>query len=124
MLISVKRLDIGIAALCEFRRQDCGKTMVGGYTYYCSGKDDRKDCNNYRGVTLLSVLGKAFPRIILDRVRHHLLEHQHPEQSDFIPKRKMIDCILALQVLNERRREFQQGLLLQPMLITVKRLIQ
>ena len=44
------------------------------------GKGDRQDCNNDRGVTLLSVLGKVFARIILERVRHHLLEHQSPEQ--------------------------------------------
>ena len=55
--------------------------------------------------------GKVFARIILDRVRHHLLEHQRPEQSSFTPKRSMIDCILALRVLTEHRREFQQVLL-------------
>ena len=33
------------------------------------GKGNRQDCNNYRGVTLLSVPGKVFVRIILDRVR-------------------------------------------------------
>ena len=39
------------------------------------GKGDRQECNNYRRVTLLSVSGKVFARIILHRVRHHLLEH-------------------------------------------------
>ena len=43
------------------------------------GKGDSQDCNNYRGVTLLSVPGKVFARIILDRVHHHLLKHRHPE---------------------------------------------
>ena len=38
------------------------------------GKGDRQDCNNYRVVTLLSVPGKVFARIIIDRVRHHLRE--------------------------------------------------
>ena len=76
-----------------------------------SGKGDRQDCNNYRGVTLLSVLGKVFAQIILDRVHHHLLEHQRPEQSGFTPKRSTIDRILALRDLTERRREFWQGLL-------------
>ena len=59
-------------------------------------KGDHQDFNNYRGLTLLSVLGKAFARKILDRVRHHLLEHQRPEQSGFTPKRSTIDGILAL----------------------------
>jgi len=62
-------------------------------------------------VTLLSVPGKVFARIVLDGVRHHLLEHQHPEQSGFILKRSTIDSILALRVLTERKREFRQGLL-------------
>ena len=62
-------------------------------------------------MTLLSVPGKVFTRISIDRVRHHLLEHQHPEQSGFTPKRSTIDRILALRVLTECRREFQQGLL-------------
>ena len=35
-------------------------------------KSDRQDCNNYRGVMLLSVLGKVFARIIIHRVSHHL----------------------------------------------------
>ena len=67
------------------------------------GKGDRQDCNNYQGVMLLSVLGKVFARIILDRVHHHLLEHQRPEQSDFIPNRSTIDRILALRVLTTHR---------------------
>ena len=55
--------------------------------------------------------GKVFALIILKRVRHHLLEHQRPEQSGFTPKRSTIDRILALRVLTERRREFRQRLL-------------
>ena len=62
-------------------------------------------------VTLLLVPGKVFAGIILDRVRHHLLEHQRPGQSGFTPKRSMIDRILALWVLTECRREFRQRLL-------------
>ena len=75
------------------------------------GKGDHQDCNNYRGVTLLLVPGKVCARIILERVCHHLLEHQHPQQSGFTPNRSMIDRILALQVLIKCRREFWQGLL-------------
>ena len=75
------------------------------------GKGDHQDCNNYRGVTLLSVPGKGFARIIVDRVRHHLFEHQRPEQSGFTPRRSTIERILALRVLTEFRREFWQGLL-------------
>ena len=34
----LKRLDIGIAALSEVRRPDCGEIMAGGFTYYWSGR--------------------------------------------------------------------------------------
>ena len=36
----LKRLDIGIAALSEVRRPDCGETMTGGYTFDRSGRFD------------------------------------------------------------------------------------
>ena len=64
---------------------------------------DHQDCNNYRGVTLLSVPCKVFAQIIIDRVHHHLLDHQHPEQPGFTPKSTTIYRILALLVLTERR---------------------
>ena len=75
------------------------------------GKGDTRECNNYRGVTLLSVPGKVFARILLDRIRQQLLTHQRPEQSGFTPKRSTVDRILGLRVLTERMREFGRGLL-------------
>ena len=75
------------------------------------GNGDRQDCNNCQEVMLLSLPGKIFTGIILDRVRHHLLEHQCLEQSCFTPKRSTIDRVLDVRVLTERRREFRQGLL-------------
>ena len=33
-------MDIGIAALSEVWRPDCGKIMVGGYTDHCSCRSD------------------------------------------------------------------------------------
>ena len=72
------------------------------------GKGDRRECGGHRGVTLLSVPGKAFARVLLDRTRAHLLVHQRPEQSGFTPKKSTVDRILALRVLIERRREFRR----------------
>ena len=55
------------------------------------GKGDPKDCGNYRGISLLSVAGKTFARILLDQIRPHLLQHQRPEQSGFTSKKSTID---------------------------------
>ena len=71
------------------------------------GKGDRQDCNAYRGVTLLSVPSKVLARILLNRIRPHLLKHQRPEQSGFTPKRSTTDRILALRVLSERMLEYR-----------------
>ena len=45
------------------------------------------------------------------RIRSHLQKHQRPEESGFMPGKSTTGCILALRVLVERRREFQQGML-------------
>ena len=74
-------------------------------------KGDPRDCNNYRGISLLSVPGKVFSRVILNRIRGHLVQHQRPEQSGFTPKKSTVDRILALRVLIERRREFRKPFL-------------
>ena len=56
----LKRLDIGIAALSEVRRLDCSDIMVGGYTYYWSG---RSDGYHAQGVAV-AVTNKLTPMII------------------------------------------------------------
>ncbi|KAG0710751.1 RNA 3'-terminal phosphate cyclase-like protein [Chionoecetes opilio] len=50
------------------------------------GKGDSQDCNNYRGITLLSVPGKVLAHLLLTRIRSHLLKHQRPQQSGFTPE--------------------------------------
>ena len=75
------------------------------------GKGDVRECSNYRGVTLLSVPGKVFARVLLNRIRQQLLDHQRPEQSGFTPKRSTVDRILALRVLTERRLEYDRAVL-------------
>ncbi|TGW14455.1 hypothetical protein EIL50_05460, partial [bacterium NHP-B] len=55
--------------------------------------------------------GKVLARILLRRIRDHLLRHQRLEQSGFTPGKSTIDRILALRVIVERRREFGRGLL-------------
>ena len=32
-------------------------------------KSDRSDCNNYRGISLLSVVGKVFAQVVLARLQ-------------------------------------------------------
>ena len=41
-------------------------------------KGERSDCNNYRGISLLSIIGKAFAKVILIRLKR-VAELTYPE---------------------------------------------
>jgi len=73
------------------------------------GKGSRHDCCNYRGITLLSVPGKAFARILLSRVKDKLLQSRRIQQSGFTPGRSTMDRIATLNLLHQTRREFDHS---------------
>jgi len=75
-------------------------------------KGDRSDCNNYRGISLLSIVGKAFARVILKRLQQ-LAERVYPEsQCGFRAERSTIDMIFTVRQLQEKCREQQKPLYL------------
>ena len=75
-------------------------------------KGDRSDCNNYRGISLLSIVGKLFARIALHRLQK-LADRIYPEsQCGFRSKRSTIDMIFSLRQLQEKCREQHQPLYL------------
>ncbi|XP_018010145.1 uncharacterized protein LOC108667613 [Hyalella azteca] len=73
-------------------------------------KGDRSDCNNYRGISLLSVVGKVFTRVALSRLQ--LLDARvYPEfQCGFRPGRSTVDMIFSLRQLQEKFHEQQMPL--------------
>ena len=73
-------------------------------------KGDRSDCNNYRGISLLSVIGKLFARVALKRLQV-LAERVYPEsQCGFRANRSTIDTVFSLRQLQEKCREQRQPL--------------
>ena len=73
-------------------------------------KGDRSDCNNYRGISLLSIVGKAFARVILARLQI-LAQNVYPEsQCGFRAGRSTMDMIFSLRQLQEKCREQQKAL--------------
>lgn len=68
-------------------------------------KGDRSDCNNYHGISLLSIVGKTFARVMLNRLQT-LAERVYPEaQCGFRAERSTIDMIFSLRQLQEKCRE-------------------
>ena len=73
-------------------------------------KGDRSDCNNYRGISLLSIVGKVFARVILTRLQV-LAEYIYPEsQCGFRAQRSTVDMIFSVRQLQEKCREQQMPL--------------
>ena len=73
-------------------------------------KGERSDCNNYRGISVLSSVGKVFARVILLRLQK-LAERIYPEsQCGFRAERSTICMVFSLRQLKEKCREQQMPL--------------
>lgn len=74
-----------------------------------SGK--RSLCDNYRGISLLSVAGKILARIILSRINQHLTDIIYSEsQCGFRKGRGTTDMVFCLRQLQEKAREHKSPL--------------
>ena len=66
-------------------------------------KGDRTDCGNYRGISLLSITGKIFARILLNRLSTHITPEVVPKtQCGFRGNRSTVDMIFCLRQLQEK----------------------
>ena len=69
------------------------------------GKGERIECENYRGISLLSVVGKIYPEILVDRVRRVTGGLTEDEQGGFRAGRGCVDQIFTLNQIGEKARE-------------------
>ncbi|XP_065557829.1 uncharacterized protein LOC136025771 [Artemia franciscana] len=68
----------------------------------------RSDCSNYRGITLLSVPGKLFLMVLLDRYRSIIRKIWRLEQSGFMSDHSTIEQIFTIRQIVEKTKEFRQ----------------
>ena len=81
-------------------------------THLFKRKGGRADCNNHRGISLLSIAGKILARIINSRISG-LAESLQPEsQCGYRTERDTVDMIFAVRQLQEKCREQHQDLYL------------
>ena len=65
-------------------------------------KGDRTECGNYRGISLLSAVGKIFARILLNRLSSHITPETWPQtQCEFRSNRNTVDIIFCLRQLQK-----------------------
>ena len=75
-------------------------------------KEERSDCINYRGISLLSVVGKVYARVLLVKLQK-LAERVYPEsQCGFRAGRYTIDMIFSFRQLQEKYMEQNMPLFL------------
>ena len=69
-------------------------------------KGSKNVCDNFRGISLLSIAGKILARLILNRIIQHLIDEIYPEsQCGFRAGRGVIDMIFSLRQVAEKVRE-------------------
>ena len=66
-------------------------------------KGDNQQCKNYRGISLLSIVGKVFMKVIQQRLQKRREQLAREEQAGFRPGRGCCDQIFALRQLLEER---------------------
>ncbi|KAI3372952.1 hypothetical protein L3Q82_023399, partial [Scortum barcoo] len=71
-------------------------------------KGDRRVCSNYRGITLLSLPGKVYARVLERRIRPIVDPWIQEEQCGFRPGRGTVDQLYTLHRVLEGLWEFAQ----------------
>ncbi len=69
------------------------------------GKGNREECNNYRGISLLSVSGKIYGRILNEIMMKITDKNVDDEQGGFLRGRECVDQIFAVKILVEKYLE-------------------
>jgi hypothetical protein len=73
-------------------------------------KGDVSNCQNWRGIQLLSLPSKVFTRIILERIKHAVNECLQDEQAGFRCRRLCTDQIATLWIIIEQSLEWRSPL--------------
>ena len=69
-------------------------------------KGNHQACDNHRGISWLSIVGKIFARILLNLLTTHLDQELLPEsQCGFKKERGIIDMVIAARQLQEKCHE-------------------
>ena len=69
-------------------------------------KGDKKECSNYRGISLLSLVGKVFAKVLETRCRAMIELRLGDEQCGFRPGRSTTDQIFTFRLVIEKAWEY------------------
>ena len=69
-------------------------------------KGDRKQCNNYRGISLLNITYKIFAILLYNRLSQIVEQEIGNYQMEFRPNRSTIDNIFIVRQIHEKCHEY------------------
>ncbi|CAH8530029.1 unnamed protein product [Schistosoma rodhaini] len=81
-----------------------------GYLIKIPKKGDLSKCENYRGISLLSVLGNVFNRVLLNRMKDAIDNQLQDQQAGFRKDRSCTDQIATLRIIVEQSVEWNSSL--------------
>ena len=93
-----------------WKEEDIPTEWKEGYLAKLPKKGDLSQCGNYRGITLLSIPGKVFNRILLNRMKDAVDSLLRDEQAGFRTGRSCIDQITTLRIIIEQSLEWNSSL--------------
>ena len=86
------------------------KEWKEGYIIKLLKKGDLSSCSNYRGITLLSIPGNMFNRVLLNRIKDAIDPQLHEQQAGFRKNRSCNDLIATLRIILEQSLEWNSPL--------------
>jgi hypothetical protein len=75
-------------------------------------KGNLSECNNWRGITLLSISSKIMTIVILNRIREKIDQRLKKEQAGFRKNHSCVDLINTLGIIIEQSNEWNERLYL------------
>jgi Reverse transcriptase (RNA-dependent DNA polymerase) len=86
---------------CLLQGENVPKEWNLAYISSIYKKGDKKQCKNYRGISVTSTLGRLYGKILKERIENELTEIE--EQSGFRAGRSCTDNVFTLSQITERR---------------------
>ena len=93
-----------------WEKEDIPNDWKEGYIVKIPKKGDLSQCSNYRGISLLSVPGKIFNRVILNRLKNAVDTKLRDNQAGFRRNRSCTDQIATLRIILEQSLEWRSSL--------------
>lgn len=67
-------------------------------------KGDRRQCDNYRGISVIATMGRLYGRVLRDKLEQNIQGKIGEEQAGFTAGRSCIDHIYTIQQLLEKKK--------------------